>query len=110
MIQHRNLGGHFQSRTAGKGRDEPSPHGVGGGPSGSGLGRLGQTLENGPKYTQDSHMHGQATSSPLGAVSVAEQPSGTAWLVPAINDLQFSNGYINKVKTGGNNFINGFFI
>lgn len=55
-------------------------------------------------------MHGQATSSPLGAESVAEQPSGTAWLVPAINDLQFSNGYINKVETGGNNFINGFFI
>ena len=53
-------------------------------------------------------MLGQATSSPLVAASVAEQPNGTAWLVPAINDLQFSSGYINKVETGGNNFINGF--
>lgn len=53
-------------------------------------------------------MHGQATSSPLGAVSVAEQPNGTGWLVPAINDLQFSNGNINKVEMGRNNFINGF--
>lgn len=71
---------------------------------GGGLGRLWRMAPS----THVSHMHGQATSSPLVAASVAEQPNGTAWLVPATNDLQFSSGYINEVETGGNNFINGF--